>query len=75
MASVRPSTVVLRIHRGGRVTSVTGLVAESGGIIVTPSQGLTGARSITAIEPDGTREQAALVGIDPTSGSGRAPDR
>ncbi|MGA3147419.1 MAG: S1C family serine protease [Acidimicrobiales bacterium] len=68
VASVRPSTVVLRIHRGGRVSSTTGLVAESGGIIVTPSQGLTGARSITAIEPDGTREQAALVGTDPTSG-------
>ena len=68
VASVRPSTVVLRIHREGGVSSTTGLVAESGGIIVTPSQGLNGATSITAIEPDGTREQAALVAIDQTSG-------
>ena len=68
VASVRPSTVALRIDRQGRFSSTTGLVAESGGIIVTPSPGLAGARSITAIEPDGTREPASVVGVDQTSG-------
>ena len=73
--SVRPSTVLLRIHRRTGVTTTTGLVVESGGIIVTPSPVLSGARSIMAIEPDGTRQPATLVGIDQTIGSGRAPDR
>ena len=69
VASVRPSTVALRIdHREGIWSSTTGLVAESGGIIVTPSQALSGAKSITAIEPDGTRQPASLVAIDQTSG-------
>ena len=54
--------------RQGRFSSTTGLVAESGGIIVTPSPGLAGARSITAIEPDGTRQPASVVGVDQTSG-------
>ena len=67
VASVRPSTVALRIDDHGR-SSTTGLVAESGGIIVTPSQALSGAKSITAIEPDGTREPATVVAVDQTSG-------
>ena len=33
-----------------------------------PRRSLAGARSITAIEPDGTRQPATLVGIDQTSG-------
>ncbi len=68
VASVRPSTVALRIDGASRAWSTTGLVAESGGIIVTLSQALTGADSITAIEPDGSRQPAALVGVDRTSG-------
>jgi putative serine protease PepD len=68
VASIRPSTVALRIHRAGGISSTTGLVVESGGIIVTPSQSLSGAKSITAIESDGTRQPATLVGTDQTSG-------
>jgi S1-C subfamily serine protease len=68
VATVRPSTVALRIRGTGWTRVTTGLVAESGGIIVTPSAALAGARSVTAIEPDGTRDAADLVGIDPTSG-------
>ncbi len=68
VASVRPSTVALRIHGASWTRLATGLVAESGGIIVTPSEALAGARSVTVIEPSGARETAALVGSDPTSG-------
>jgi S1-C subfamily serine protease len=69
VSQVMPSTVALRIQSvDGATSTVTGLVAESGGIIVTASVALAGARSVTAIEPDGTREVAEPVGIDPTSG-------
>ena len=68
VASIRPSTVALRIHSHSGTSSTTGLVVESGGIIVTPSPSLSGAKSITAIEPDGIREPATLIGIDQTSG-------
>lgn len=69
VSQVLPSTVALRVRSAdGATSTVTGLVAESGGIIVTASVALAGARSVTAIEPDGTREVAEPVGIDPTSG-------
>jgi S1-C subfamily serine protease len=70
VAAIRPSTVALRIV-GAKGTSVTtGLVAESGGIIVTTSRALSGARSITVTETDGTHEAAEVVGVDPTTGLG-----
>ena len=68
VAAVRPSTVVLRVDGPGGVSSVTGVVAESGGIIVTAESALADATSITAIEPDGSRQPAALIGVDRTSG-------
>ena len=69
VSQVLPSTVVLRVQSANGATStVTGLVAEAGGIIVTSSVAVAGARSVTAIEPDGTRETADPVGVDPTSG-------
>jgi len=68
VSSIRPSTVALIVHRAGRASTVTGLVAESGGIIVTASQALLGARSITAVEADGSRQVADLVGVDDTTG-------
>jgi S1-C subfamily serine protease len=69
VSQVLPSTVALRVRSAdGAISTVTGLVAEAGGIIVTASSALAGARSVTAIEPDGTREVAEPVGIDPTSG-------
>jgi putative serine protease PepD len=66
--SIRPSTVALNIRGPHGVSSTTGLVAEAGGIIVTAARALAGAKSITAIEPDGTRQVAQLVGVDQTSG-------
>jgi S1-C subfamily serine protease len=70
VAAIRPSTVALRVE-GAQGTSVTtGLVAESGGIIVTTSRALSGARSITVTQPDGTREDAVVVGVDSTTGLG-----
>jgi putative serine protease PepD len=68
VSSIRPSTVALRIHGPTGTSTISGLVAESGGIIVTTDQALTGARSITVIEPDATRQLAQVVGVDPTSG-------
>jgi putative serine protease PepD len=68
VASVRPSTVALKIDGPDGTVTVTGLVAEAGGIIVTMSELLSGARSILAIEPDGTRQVADMVGVDRTSG-------
>jgi S1-C subfamily serine protease len=68
LASLRPSMVALRVVGATGTTTVTALVAESGGIIVTSAQALVGARSVTAIEPDGSRQTPVAVGVDPTSG-------
>ena len=69
MAAVRPSTGGPDGSTGaGGTTTATGLVAESGGIIVTTWRRLAGATPSQPIESDGTREPAAMVGIDPTSG-------
>lgn len=68
VASIRQSTVALSVERGGRTATSIGLVAESGGIIVATSAAVSGARSITVIEPGGTRRAATLIGADPASG-------
>ena len=76
VARVLPSTVALRIRSAnGTASTVTGLVVESGGIIVTASMALAGARSVTAIEPDGTRQVGRACGDRPDVRSGRAQDR
>lgn len=61
------STVALLVDRGSGMTMGTGVVAEAGGIIVTLQPVVAGARSITAVEPDGTRLAAVLVGTDTTT--------
>ncbi len=66
--SVRPSVVLLRVHGDGWTRSTTGLVAEAGGIIVTASQAVAAAKSVTVVESDGTREAAAVLGVDRGSG-------
>jgi S1-C subfamily serine protease len=66
--SVRPSMVLLRIHGDRWTRTTTGLVAEAGGIIVTASEALEAARSVTVVEPDGSREPAVVVGVDRGSG-------
>ena len=67
VASVRPSTVVLRVFRPGSVATVMGLVVEAGGIVVTTAGAVTDATRITAVEPDGSRQPADFVGIDQRS--------
>ncbi|HEY5108732.1 MAG TPA: PDZ domain-containing protein, partial [Acidimicrobiales bacterium] len=62
------STVALLVARASGTSMGTGVVAEAGGIIVTLQPVVAGARSITVVEPDGTRQTAALVGADATTG-------
>ncbi|MGO8872436.1 MAG: S1C family serine protease [Acidimicrobiales bacterium] len=68
VTSTRLSTVIVSADRPAGTTTGIGLVAESGGIIVVPASTLSGARSITVVEPDGTRQPADLIGTDPASG-------
>jgi S1-C subfamily serine protease len=70
VSAIRPSTVALKVEGAHGTSVTTGLVAESGGIIVTTSRSLSGARSITVTEADGTREDAEVVGMDPITGLG-----
>jgi S1-C subfamily serine protease len=76
VADVRPSTVALRVAGSGHVQTVMGLVVEDGGIVVTSARAVTGAKRVTVVEPDGSRQPAALVGIDAHSGLAvfRVPD-
>jgi S1-C subfamily serine protease len=66
--STHDSTVALMVERSGHTTVRTGIVAEAGGIVVALAPTLTGARTITVVEPDGTRQPAVLVGTDATTG-------
>ncbi|MHB1517843.1 MAG: S1C family serine protease [Acidimicrobiales bacterium] len=68
VSSIRPSTVLLRVLRRVGISTSIGVVAESGGILVTPWTAVSGARSVTAVEPNGTRSAATLVGVDHASG-------
>ena len=68
VSSIRQSTVALVVDRSGVDSDAMGLVAEAGGFIATSSDAVSGARSITVIEPDGSRHVAGLVGVDRTSG-------
>jgi putative serine protease PepD len=68
VGSISHSTVALQVTGPTGTSLGAGLVAESGGIIVTTARALAGARSITVIEADGTRWPATLVGTDQDSG-------
>jgi S1-C subfamily serine protease len=68
VAVARPSLVALRIDTGGGTTAGTGIVTESGGIIVTSSHLIAGSRAVTVVETNGNRESASLVGTDQRSG-------
>jgi S1-C subfamily serine protease len=68
VGSVKHSTVALQVTGPGGTSVSAGLVAESGGIIVTAARALAGARSITVIGADGTRWPATFVGSDQASG-------
>ena len=68
VAAASPSIVALVVSGPDGERSGTGVVAESGGIIVTSTALVAGARSVTAVESDGVRWLAAPVGSDPTTG-------
>jgi putative serine protease PepD len=68
VSSVRPSTVVIQVERTSGTSTNVGLVAESGGIIVTTSAAVSGAKAVTVVEPGGSRQVAQLIGLDAVSG-------
>ena len=65
---IRPSLVALRVDSSTGTSVATGLVVESGGMIVTSSDAVPRSRSVTVVEPDGTTGPATKVGFDPASG-------
>jgi putative serine protease PepD len=67
-SSVRESTVALVVTKRGGTMVGTGVVAEAGGIVVALQPTVAGARGITVVESDGTRQPAVWVGSDPTTG-------
>jgi len=75
-SSVRDSTVALVVTTGAGTRAGTGVVAEAGGIVVALDPAVAGARSITVVEQDGTRQPAVAVGSDPATGISvlRIPD-
>jgi putative serine protease PepD len=62
------STVGLLVHRASGTSVATGVVAESGGIVVVLQPMVAQALSVTVVEPDGTRQDAVPVGTDATTG-------
>jgi S1-C subfamily serine protease len=68
VSTARPSLVTLRVEAPGGTLAGTGIVTESGGIIVTALRLVAGARTVTAVETDGNRESASLIGTDERSG-------
>jgi S1-C subfamily serine protease len=68
MGAIRPSLVALVVNSPTGTSFATGLVVESGGMIVTSSGAVPGSRSVTVVEPDGTSAAATKVGFDPPSG-------
>jgi S1-C subfamily serine protease len=68
VAAVRPSLVSLTVDRGKEVTTATGIVTESGGVIATMASAVAGATSVVTAAPGGTREPVTMVGTDPVSG-------
>ena len=68
VAAVGPSIVALVVTGPTGDRSGTAVVAESGGIVVTATALVAGARSVTAVEANGVRMAATPVGSDPTTG-------
>ncbi len=67
-ATVRDSTVALMVSTANGSRVGTGVVAEAGGIVVALHPTVAGARSVTVVEQDGTRQPAVQVGSDPATG-------
>lgn len=67
-SSVQASTVALVVATATGTRVGTGTVAEAGGIVVALRRTVAGARSITAVEHDGSRQAATEVGSDTATG-------
>ena len=65
--TARDSTVALVVTTASGTRVGTGVVAEAGGIVVALEPVVAGARTITAVESDGTRQPAVFVGADPAT--------
>ena len=76
VSQVLPSTVALRVRSAdGAISTVTGLVAEAGGVVVTASSALAGARSVTAMSPTGRGMRGRACGDRPDIRSPRHATR
>jgi len=67
-ADQQDSVVALLVATAHGTRVGTGIVAEAGGILVALRPTVEGARSITVVERDGTRQPAVPVGSDPATG-------
>jgi putative serine protease PepD len=67
-STAQESTVALVVDTGHGTKVGTGVVAEAGGIVVALLPTLAGARSVTVVEHDGTRQPAVRVGTDRATG-------
>ncbi len=68
LTKLQSSLVALTVSRPSGTSQATGVIVASGGMVVTVASALAGASSVEAVEPNGTRETAQIVGSDPTSG-------
>lgn len=65
LASIAPAVVQISIDRATNTSVVTGLMIRSDGHVLTTSDSLEGARSITVTTSDGRAFNAKVVGTDP----------
>ena len=65
LASVAPAVVQISIDRPSNTLVVTGLMIRADGHVLTTSDSLEGARSITVTTSDGRAFNAKVVGTDP----------
>jgi len=66
--SARQSVVALLVSKPSGKSVGTGVVVEAGGIIVALRSAIAGAHRITALESDGSRHAAVLIGRDLATG-------
>jgi S1-C subfamily serine protease len=67
VSTIGPSMVALTVTVAGKTIHSTGVTVESGGLVVALASAVTGATSITTVEPDGRRTSAAVLASDQNS--------
>ncbi len=66
-AAAGRAMVELRVRTAAGQVSIMGIAVAEGGLVATVADPLSGARSITALGPDGTSLTASIVATDPAS--------